>query len=59
MEIMPMMAEAVVAVVMKPAKVMPITEMAARPVSGVEMLAYAADSRMADASRVRCHGHAT
>lgn len=53
------MAEGVMAVIMKPAKVMPITEMAARPVSSVEMLATAADSRMADTSRVRCHGQAT
>ncbi len=54
-----MMAEAVMAVIMKPAEVMRVAEMAARPVSGVEMMTTAADSRMADASRVRCHGHAT
>lgn len=53
------MAEGVMAVVMKPAEVMRAAKMAARPVSGVEMMPNAADRRMADASRVRRHGQAT
>ncbi len=52
MEIMPMMAEAVMTVVMKPAEVMHVAEMAARPISGVEMMACAAGRKMASAERM-------
>lgn len=57
MEIIPVVAEAVMTVVMKPAEVMHIAEMAARPMSGVEMMACAAGRKMASAERMRRRMH--